>query len=356
MTAVVELIQGLEVGGAERALAARLAYQPTWVETTVVSCGPCDPAISASVTARCKRFFHVSTASEAVRVAKQIEEPGILVSHNPRIAFHLLQGESKHRRVIVAHNSIASENPLKSKLLKNLLRYRNSHADLHIGVSEAALSGEQCLGAEKLELVYLGSTIEAPEQPDVVAHYRGLWPNQQGPRLLALSRFSVQKNLRALLGALGRIREELGRSHGSILLVGDGPLRQKLDQKIRRLELEHYVRLIAGVSDPQNMLAAADLLLIPSLHEGGPLTMYEALSVGTPVLATPVGAVPEIARASANCSLIEGFSEIEIAHALESSLKKVDDATRLIIRDDARDLQPQVSAERFYRALEEILI
>jgi len=81
-----------------------------------------------------------------------------------------------------------------------------------------------------------------------------------------------------------------------VLIVGDGPLRRDLETQVKKLNLESYVKLVGAKPHHEIPLwmNAADLLVLPSLSEGNPTVMFEALGVGLPFVGTAVGGVPEI--------------------------------------------------------------
>ncbi|NJE30328.1 glycosyltransferase family 4 protein [Thermococcus sp. 18S1] len=86
------------------------------------------------------------------------------------------------------------------------------------------------------------------------------------------------------------------RNDVMLIIVGDGPLRKDLENQIKKLGLENYVKLVGA--KPHNKIPlwmnAADLFVLPSLSEGNPTVMFEALGVGLPFVGTAVGGVPEI--------------------------------------------------------------
>ena len=77
---------------------------------------------------------------------------------------------------------------------------------------------------------------------------------------------------------------------------GAGPLRNKLQQQINEFGLQDHVKLLGFVSDEEleYWMNAADIFVLPSLSEGNPTVMFEALGVGLPFVGTTVGGVPEI--------------------------------------------------------------
>ncbi|WP_347474015.1 glycosyltransferase [Acinetobacter thermotolerans] len=77
-------------------------------------------------------------------------------------------------------------------------------------------------------------------------------------------------------------------------IVGDGPDKVLLMEKIQQLKLEHTIQLLGHRNDIEQLLKQADVLVISSRNEGGPYTLSEALLQYCPVISTDVGMVPEI--------------------------------------------------------------
>lgn len=70
-----------------------------------------------------------------------------------------------------------------------------------------------------------------------------------------------------------------------LFLIGDGPLKEKLEQKVKSLHLQQSVVFVGSVSNPEYYLNAIDLIVMPSLFEGLPLTMIEEQANGLQILA-----------------------------------------------------------------------
>jgi glycosyltransferase involved in cell wall biosynthesis len=122
--------------------------------------------------------------------------------------------------------------------------------------------------------------------------------------------------------------EMLNSTQHKLMLVigGEGPLHAQLQADIRRKRLGHVVRLIGFVPESQlgHYYQAADLVLIPSLQlEGFGLVMVEAMACGTPVLGTPVGAIPEILNQIDPVLVAEGVDGRSIGRAIERVLRRL---------------------------------
>jgi glycosyltransferase involved in cell wall biosynthesis len=119
----------------------------------------------------------------------------------------------------------------------------------------------------------------------------------------------------------------LGEEQRNILLLigGEGPLRPQLQELIRTSGLQQAVQLLGFV--PEDQLAkyyqASDLVVMPTLKlEGFGLVTVEALACGTPVMGTPVGAIPEVLRRVDPLLVTEGTDGRSLAKTLRLVLKR----------------------------------
>ncbi len=81
-----------------------------------------------------------------------------------------------------------------------------------------------------------------------------------------------------------------------VLAVGQGPMKDEIDRLHTELDLGHRVRMLGFRSDVPDVLAASDMFIVASAHEGGPLSLIEAMSIGLPSVATNVGFVSDAIR------------------------------------------------------------
>jgi glycosyltransferase involved in cell wall biosynthesis len=116
-----------------------------------------------------------------------------------------------------------------------------------------------------------------------------------GPvRLLSVGRLTPAKGQLLLVRAC----VELARDgvDFELSLVGDGPDRTRLEEALRRHKLSHCIRLTGALNqrEVQAELARADVFVLPSLAEGIPVVLMEAMASGVPCVTTPVNGIPEL--------------------------------------------------------------
>lgn len=108
-----------------------------------------------------------------------------------------------------------------------------------------------------------------------------------------------------------------------VLIAGDGPLRGQLEALAARLGISRQVLFVGARDDIYDLIAAMDIFVLPSLSEGVPMALLEAMALGTPVVATAVGGVPEIVTNRANGLLVPPRDECALADAcLELALNR----------------------------------
>lgn len=110
-------------------------------------------------------------------------------------------------------------------------------------------------------------------------------------------------------------------SNVEFLLVGDGPLRPSLERMAKDLGLSSRTRFLGTREDIPAVLAAMDVLVLPSLSESLPNVIIESMAAGVPVVATSVGGIPELVREGETGFLMPPDDDNGFVAALEHLLK-----------------------------------
>jgi len=102
----------------------------------------------------------------------------------------------------------------------------------------------------------------------------------------------------------------------SLLMIGEGPQRPAVESAIQKANVETRVDIAGQLSHEQTLRAIhdADLLLLPSKADAYPAVVFEALSLNTPVLGTPVGILPSLNHSLLKTAKLEDFSPIILEH------------------------------------------
>lgn len=117
-----------------------------------------------------------------------------------------------------------------------------------------------------------------------------------------VGRLAEQKGQIDLIRALPLLRADIPEV--LCLIAGDGPLREALEAEARRLGVEDCLRLLGHRADVPNVLAALDLFVLPSLWEGLPQALLEAMAMSLPVLAARGVGVDELVTHEENGLLV----------------------------------------------------
>jgi len=115
-----------------------------------------------------------------------------------------------------------------------------------------------------------------------------------GPTVLFVGRFVPAKNLTLLVEAFADVVEHFPSAE--LMLIGDGPLRNRIEKRIRELGIQNRVRMPGYVdnADLPQYYRSADVFVLSSRRENHPITLLEAMSCGTPVITPDIGAISDI--------------------------------------------------------------
>lgn len=131
--------------------------------------------------------------------------------------------------------------------------------------------------------------------------------------LIHIGRFFEQKNHRGLIDAFSIIHK---RYENTVLrLLGDGALYDEIKAYTAELGLSDCVIFEGAKADVYPYLNKADVFLLPSLYEGIPITLIEAMGTGLPIVATEVGGVPDMLENKEN-ALLTACDKEDVAMAV----------------------------------------
>lgn len=147
-----------------------------------------------------------------------------------------------------------------------------------------------------------------------------LVPIPQDKNFVCVGRLCEQKGHLLLIEALALLRRNFPDI--SLTLVGDGPLRPMIQQRIGELGITENVRFAGTCSGEQvrRHIRAARVTVLPTLAEGLPVVLMEAFALGRPVISTYVAGIPELVEPGKNGWLVPAGSVKKLADAMAEAL------------------------------------
>jgi len=153
-----------------------------------------------------------------------------------------------------------------------------------------------------------------PNGVDISVFFPGLNQSNIGQTVLFVARLVSNKDPETLIRAVPLVLTR--HPQVQFVLVGDGPLRVRLQEQVNRLGIGHAVQFLGLRHDVPELMRQATLFVRPSTLEGMPLTILEAMASKLPVLATPVGGTPELLRDGVNGYLIPVGNHVALANSI----------------------------------------
>jgi glycosyltransferase involved in cell wall biosynthesis len=202
--------------------------------------------------------------------------------------------------------------------------------------------------AEKITVVYNGVRLAAFNRPANPALRAVLTRGSIGrPIVLTAARLAEQKGHRYLLKAAALVPQAV------FILAGDGPDRAELEAEAAKLGLQERILFLGYRDDVSDLLACCDLFVLPSLFEGLPLSILEAMAANKPVIATAIGGNDEAILHGETGLLVPPADPQALAAAIQTILSKPDFARTLSASGKAR-VYEQFSAEAMVRAVTQV--
>ncbi len=144
------------------------------------------------------------------------------------------------------------------------------------------------------------------------------------------------------------------RNQSILIIIGEGKERPKLEGLIKKYSLEDKVLLAGRIPDAYKYLKAFDVFVLPSLKEGFPWIILEAMAAELPIVATKVGALPEIIENGREGFLVEPKNSQTLAEKIKWLLENPQEAKVMGIQAKAK-LAKEFSFQRMIKETEKLL-
>ena len=196
-------------------------------------------------------------------------------------------------------------------------------SDAIVGVSHTLSAHlERDLWLKPGRVVTIPNGVRPPsrDRPSTLRRELGLTPDDR--LIVAVGNLYPVKGHSFLLTALSLLGSRFPNLH--IAIAGRGELEPALRHRAQELRLDHRLHLLGLRADVGNILAGADVFVLPSLSEGVPLALLEAMLAGRPVIASAVGDVPQVLENGGAGILVPPADAVALATALAELLAHPD--------------------------------
>jgi glycosyltransferase involved in cell wall biosynthesis len=233
---------------------------------------------------------------------------------------------------------------LKVKLLKSLRRFSACRADAVIVPSHYLARALANWGIPDSKIIVIYNSVDA------ISVSRAEIPLFTQIKLVTVGRLIALKQINHLIRAIVEC------DGTGLVIVGDGPERARLEQVVRNHDLTARVYFAGQRSKEEtlSLMAACDLFILNSMHEGFPHVLLEAMSLGLPIVATAVGGTPELVRNGENGLLIAPNANGELSKTLVKLMASSEERQRLA--EGAQQTMQQFQWSAMIEATEAVLL
>lgn len=275
-------------------------------------------------------------------------------SHN----FGRMAAQVTGARIIVHEHFVDPYFPVYQRVADRLLSPFCDHAFAVSKSVKKFMTEDRYLAEDKVEVLYNGaplSDFKLPS-PQEIADERQRWGITDDCLVLGtVGRLDEQKGNTYFIDA---VAELLKQGHKvKALLVGDGPLADDLRRQSQKLGISQHVSLVGYQSNIPLFQSIFDVQVFPSLYEGTPLTLFEAMAMGKAIVSTDVDGLGEILVDDRNALVVPARDSAALAKALDRVLREPAVRSRLAAqsRDEAKDYDIQRMIDRMQDVYMELM-
>jgi glycosyltransferase involved in cell wall biosynthesis len=309
--------------------------------------------------------IRTSEVTSLVRILRE-QDISILHTHGGVAGFYGRWAARKSRTPVVVHtlhgiHYLHYRNPTIKRIYIILEKICSRWTDAAIFVCESDRERADRYGLvppAKAAVIYNGVDFQDLEAQAAGAPGRADWEKKwgvdlSGPVIGTVARLHRQKGIPYLLEAARGLVNELPDL--KVLVVGGGPLREKMEVFRRRLGLEGRVFFLGEQEMAVRLIALFDVFVLPSLWEGFPYSLMEAAALAKPVVATAVDGVKEMIRDGRTGILVSPKKPGEIGEAVLSLLGDRERARQLGI-ELKKDLRERFPLQRMVMETERLYL
>jgi len=253
-------------------------------------------ALGVDITYLERGRFDPATLSDLLKVVDRKKTDVLHLHGYGATTFGRMVAAVRKLPVVVHEHANLTNTPWFQKVADRLLE---PYTDIAIAVSESTADfvvNARQIGRDKVRVVYLGAPLDEfarerdPEDRRQIREELGIGPEEIV--MGTVTRLHDSKGNEYLVDAARMVVDK--RPHAKFFLFGEGPLREPLEQQALRLGLGDRFVFGGFVKDVARVLGAFDVSVFPSLWEGTPLTVFETMAAGKPIVATDADGLMDV--------------------------------------------------------------
>jgi glycosyltransferase involved in cell wall biosynthesis len=268
--------------------------------------------------------------------------------------FGRLAAAGRGMPVVLHEHANLTSTPWFQKIADRVLE---RYTDLAIAVSQSTAEfviGARLVRPDRVRVVYLGAPVgefslaRTPAEVEAIRREIGVSPGELA--IGTVTRLHDSKGNEYLVRAARRVLD--ARPNARFFLYGEGPLRPSLEAEAASLGLGDRFVFGGFVRDVARVLSAFDISVFPSLWEGTPLTLFEALAAGRPIVATDADGLMDVLTAGRDALIVPKRDSEALAGRIVELIDRPDRRAELAAR--ARETARHYDIDAFVRKMERL--
>jgi glycosyltransferase involved in cell wall biosynthesis len=311
-----------------------------------------------SVTHLGRGRFDPRTLTDLVRLVRERETRVLHVHGYAAADFGRLAARATGAALVLHEHFADPKMPSYQALADRLLAGLTDRAIAVSGSTRDFLVRDRRVPPARVRVIWNGAPLAefAPVSPEQAARTRAALGLPSDALVVGtIGRLNEQKGHRYLLDAAPAVFRR--HPQARLLIVGDGDLSEALRQQAEALGIQGRVVFAGHRSDVRELLGAIDVVCLPSLYEGTPLALFEAMAAARPIVASAVDGCAEILADGVTGLLVPPRDPAALAEALIRVLAASDFRSRLgaAARLASRDYDIDQTVRRIEALYEEVL-
>ena len=278
------------------------------------------PKLSKITFGKIPSIFSFSAIPSLFKIAKKVQ-PAVIHSHflaDTGLAAIIVGNTLKIPVItsLLGKDIFDPIDPVPTKWHKNLVWLMQNSSKI-VSCSMDQKTRAQAMGvSSEIEIIPHGVDIQryTPQISNQVDFKKKL--GVQGPIILSVQRLHSRKGLNYLIDAIPIVLESIPSTQ--FIIVGKGPEKINLENKIKELGLENNVKLVGFImdSDLPKYYANCDIFVLHSIYEAFGIVLLEAMASEKPIISTMVGGIPEVVQNEKSGILVPPKNATALATAI----------------------------------------